>query len=169
MSWFLLAPLDLLVSLLAYPLAPIIVLLTDGATPPAWAWPWMTDDNPIDGDGGHWERWPNDGTTKRVIMRRIAWLWRNRGYGFSTFVTGRMLAGPTYFWGNRLVSDRPMSAGFCWAYNRGTWGIYAFVPWLPFFKCGLRVRLGWKIPLSVDCPNERAMLVTHINPIKGYQ
>lgn len=170
MIWLLLAPLDLLVSLLAFPLAPFIVLCTGaGGIAMAWAWPWLTPDNPIDGDPGHWVRWSDNGTHWRRFCRRVAWLWRNRGYGFSYRVCGRNISGPTHFWGNRRVSDNPMVAGWCWAYNSGAWELYGFIPWWPSTKRGLRVRLGWKIPLSVDKPSERVMLVTHINPVKGYQ
>lgn len=164
MSWFWLAVPDVVVGLLAFPLAPLIVLATDDAgNSPRWCWPWLTDDNPIDGDDGHIDRWAG----KPVWIRRIAWLWRNRAYNFSTYICGRDLSGPTNFWGNRRVSDNPMSPGVCWAYNSGLWEVYAYLPW-PFTRRGLRIRLGWKIPLSEDVPTGRTMMVEYINPLDGY-
>ncbi|WP_293766884.1 hypothetical protein [uncultured Aquitalea sp.] len=169
LMWLLLAPFDLLVNLLAFPLAPVIVLLTTQAgVSPLWCWPWLTDDNPIDGDAGHLERWPDNGTRWRVYSRRVAWLWRNRGYGFSTRITGVQLSGATRFWGDRKVSDNPMHAGWCIAINGRAWELYAFYPWLSILRRGLRIRIGWAIPLTIDQPAETAMLKTHVNPFKGY-
>ena len=169
MIWFLLAPLDFLVGLLAFPLAPLIVLLTTPAgTSPAWAWPWLTHDNPIDGDYGHMLRWQSGGSRWRIYCRRVAWLWRNRGYGFSYRVAGKSINGQTHFVGDRLVGDSPMHPGVCWATNGNAWQLYAFFPWWRAEHIGLRVRLGWSIPLSIDSPNERAMLKLHINPFFHY-
>lgn len=173
MLWFVFAPIDLLVSFLAFPLAPIIVLLSfETVKPPFWAWPWLTPDNPIDGDAGHLERWPDNGSCVRVFMRRVAWLWRNRGYGFSEAVTGRDVIGRIKWIGNRSVSDNPLSPGVVIGLaSGGVWELYAYVPWLPSLKRGLRVRLGWKIPCNLDCADTpvRVSLVTHINPLKGYR
>lgn len=163
MIWLLLAPLDLLVSLLAYPLAPLIVVL--GV--PGWAWPWMTHDNPIDGDAGHLARWPDDGTRWRVFCRRVAWLWRNRGYGFSYRVGGVNTAGPIRIVAGRAFWRDANPRGWCVATCNGAWMVFA---WLPYMRGrGLRVYLGWKLRGKIDHPDEnpRAMLVTHINPIKG--
>lgn len=171
LRWLCLAPLDLLLSALAWPLAPVIVLATRaGGRAPRWAWPWLTHDNPIDGDAGHWARWPDNGTRRRRFARRVAWLWRNRGYGWSYRISGVVLSGRTHTWGPRRVSDQPLCAGWCWAYCPAAlaWQLYGFVPWWPSARRGLRVRLGWKIPLTVDHPQERVMLVTHVNPVKGY-
>lgn len=167
MIWLLLAPLDLLIGLLAFPLAPLIVLFTSPAgRAPWWAWPWLTFDNPIDGDAGHWERWPDDGRIERVFARRVAWLWRNRGYNASFHWFGRVLAGDLRRWGNPLVSNRPLVPG--WSFERdagGAWEFYAVVPHVKG-RC-LRVRLGWKIPINAP-PGTRCMLVTHISPFMGY-
>ena len=168
MRWFLLAPIDMLVSLIAYPLAPLIVLATNrNGDTPAWSWPWLTQDNPIDGDSGHLERWPDNGTAWRRFCRRVAWMWRNRGYGFSYRVCGmateaqiRIVAGRK-FW--RDATPR----GWCVATCGNAWMIFA---WLPYSATrGLRVYLGWKLRGKIDLPEEspRAMLVTHINPVKG--
>jgi hypothetical protein len=163
MIWLLLGPFDLLINLLAFPLAPLIVLLTSPAgAPPTWAWPWLTDDNPIDGDAGHQLRWPDHGTWLRRYCRRVAWLWRNRGYGFSTKMTGRTCSGPSFFVGDRLVSDDPYHPGACYITNGQLWEYYAI---LPVFgtRLYLRFRFGWKIPLTRDSCMEAVSLCTHIS------
>ncbi|WP_137008199.1 DUF7338 family protein [Aquitalea aquatilis] len=168
--WLLLAPFDFMVGLLAFPLAPLIVLLNTAAgVSPPWAWPWLTPDNPIDGDAGHLERWPDNGTRWRVFCRRVAWLWRNRGNGFSTRVTGLNATGPIRWWGDPQTSDNPAHAGFCFALCNGGWMLYVFWPWCPWL--GLRIYLGWKLMTKVHEPDkpDQAMLVTNINPFKGYQ
>lgn len=171
MRWLWLAPLDFMVSLLAYPLAPSIVLFTSTAgDSPRWCWPWLTPDNPIDGDDGHLERWPG-GYRRQVFCRRVAWLWRNRGYGFSYRVAGMDAHGPIYYRGNPRVSDAPMSAGWCWATCNGGWMLYVYWPWWRSARRGLRIYLGWKLKAKLDRMDidQRVMLVTHINPVKGWR
>ena len=172
MRWFLFAPIDFIVSSLAYPLAPLIVLLTDkDGHSPGWCWPWLTHDNPIDGDRGHWWRWPDNGTRWRVYCRRVAWLWRNRGYSFSFAVSGMDAHGPIKWRGNPKVSDAPMSPGWCWATCNGGWMLYIYWPWWRSARRGLRVYLGWKLKAKLDRMDidQRVMLVTHINPVKGWR
>lgn len=166
MRWFLLAPIDFLASLLAWPLAPLIVLCTTPAgKAPRWAWPWLTHDNGIDGDGGHLARWPDNGTRWRVFSRRTAWLWRNRAYNASFYWFGRTLLGRVRSWGNPRVGNRPLVAG--WSFQTdagGCWELYVVVPHWPG-RC-LRIRLGWKIPEDYRA-GQRVMLVTHISPLMG--
>lgn len=168
MIWLLLAPIDMLVSLLAYPLAPLIAICTNRAgDAPVWAWPWLTHDNPIDGDGGHWERWPDNGTRWRRYCRRVAWLWRNRGYNFSYHVCGASTAAPVRIIAGRQFWCDPVPRGWCVATCGRAWMLFV---WLPYSAGrGLRVYLGWKLRGKIDRPeeNQRAMLVTHINPVKG--
>lgn len=168
MIWFLLAPLDMLVSLLAFPLAPFIVLCTSPVgIAPAWAWPWLTHDNPIDGDAGHRRRWAG----RPSWMRRIAWLWRNRGYNFSYHVCGVATMAPIYVHGGKAFWLEPTPQGWCFATCGKAWMLFVWLPWGRLFgiKRGLRVYLGWKLRGEIDDPvnTDRAMLVTHINPVKG--
>lgn len=172
MRWFLLAPVDFIVSTLAYPLAPIIALCVSPErwTPPRWCWPWLTPDNPIDGDDGHMERWPG-WSWWQTYCRRVAWLWRNRGYGFSYRVCGLDATGPICYRGNPRVSDAPMSPGWCWATCNGGWMLYVYWPWWRSARRGLRIYLGWKLKAKLDRMDidQRVMLVTHINPVKGWR
>lgn len=186
MIWFLIAPIDMLVSLLAFPMAPLIVLCTSGVgISPWWAWPWLTHDNTIDGDGGHLERWAGHfgfdvdlklggmelhmrfRMKKPIWIRRIAWLWRNRGYNFSYHVCGAETNKPV-----RIVAGRQFwldanPKGWCIATCGSAWMLFAWFPYSA--NRGLRVYLGWKLRGKIDNPysNPRAMLVTHINPLKG--
>lgn len=164
MIWLLLATLDLLVSLLALPLAPLIVMCTSSEGIAPWlAWPWLTHDNSIDGDAGHRRRWAG----RPAWMRRIAWLWRNRGYNFSYHVCGVETNKPV-----RIVAGRKFwldanPKGWCIATCGSAWMLFA---WFPYSAHrGLRVYLGWKLRGKIDnpCINPRAMLVTHFNPLKG--
>lgn len=158
MIWIILALLDFLVSLAAFPLVPLIVLFDS----PWWSWPWMTHDNTIDGDGGHMERWQG----KPVWMRRIAWLWRNRGYNFSYYITGSDAIKPVRIVAGRAFWKDANPRGYCIAHSGSIWMIFA---WLPYSRNrGLRVYLGWKLRGAIDSGKpQRAMLVTHINPFKG--
>lgn len=172
MIWLILAPFDFAVSLLAFVVAPFIVLFTSRfGVAPAWAWPWLTHDNPIDGDDGHWQRWPDNGTRWRAYCRRVAWLWRNRGYSFSYRVCGAETDQPV-----RIIAGRPFwrdasPTGWCVATCGSAWMLFVWLPWgRPFgIKRGLRIYLGWKLRGKLDNPSSttRAMLVTHINPLKG--
>lgn len=171
MRWFWLVIPDLIVSLLAYPLAPLIVLFTNTkGKPPVLAFPWLTYDNPIDGDGGHWERWPDNGTRLRQYSRRVAWLWRNRGYNFSYHVTGVATNSEVSIRLGRAFWKDERPRGFCFATCGKAWMLFIWLPYsLLGLKRGLRVYLGWKLRNKIDKPHEnsRAMLVTHINPFKG--
>lgn len=172
MIWLLLAPIDLAVSLLAFIVAPLIVLFTSRAgVAPVWAWPWLTHDNPIDGDDGHWERWPDNGTSFRRYCRRVAWLWRNRGYNFSYYVCGALTPYPAKVVSGSTFWTRRDGRGWCFATCGHAWMFFVWLPWgKPFgIRRGLRVYLGWKLRGKLDNPanTNRAMLVTHINPLKG--
>lgn len=163
MIWILLSPLDMLVSMLAFPLAPFIVAF--GV--PWWSWPWLTHDNTIDGDAGHFERWPDNGTAWRRYCRRVAWLWRNRGYNFSYHVCGVDTSNPARIIAGRQFWRDASPKGWCVATCGKAWMIFG---WLPYSSTrGLRVYLGWKLRGKIDKPHEnpRAMLVTHVNPVKG--
>lgn len=168
MRWFWLAIPDFIISLLAYPLAPLIVLFTNSqGKSPLWAFPWLTHDNPIDGDKGHWERWPDDAHWYDKFQRRTAWLWRNRGYNFSYYVCGVTTSSEVEIKYGKAFWKDENPRGYCFATCGKTWMLFA---WLPYSRTrGLRIYLGWKLRNKIDKPeeNSRAMLVTHINPFKG--
>lgn len=162
---------DFVVSFLAFPLAPFIVLFTNKeGESPSWAFPWLTYDNIIDGDAGHLQRWPDDGTKLQTYLRRVAWLWRNRGYNYSYYQVGAEPAGTIRYKGTPLFWKRENPKGWCYAKCDNAWMLFAWWPY-PLFgiKRGIRVYLGWKLREKCEHPerNIRVMLVTHINPFKG--
>lgn len=173
--WARLAIKDFLVSLFAFPLSPIIAYLSlKEKSLPDWAWPFLTHDNDIDGDGGHWERWPKNKTLFDKWIRRTAWLWRNRGYNYSYHISGVVPRGELSYKGSPLFwksPDAQQKGGWCYAKCDNAWMLFAWIPYSLFgVKRGVRVYLGWKLRHYCehpDTPAERAMLVTHINPFKG--
>ena len=162
MNWLWLAVKSLAVSVLAFPLATIIVLLDY----PSWSWPWMTHDNPPDGDSGHWLRWPDNGTKWRVFCRRVAWMWRNKGYGYAYDVCGVIPSGTPCYKGNPLFWLKKNPSGWCYAKFDNCWMLFA---WFPYGNRGIRIYLGWKLREKCEHPesNNRQMICTHINPFKG--
>lgn len=69
----------LVVEALAVLLAPVLPLLANEAGwLPRWLWWFQTPDNSIHGDAGHALRWAG----KSHYLREVAWLLRNRAYGF---------------------------------------------------------------------------------------
>ena len=158
MIWFLYLPLDIVTTLLAFPLAPLIGLFADGKggvtlnrhNPLRL---WLTLDNPIEGDEGHVRRWsafvekyPRFG----LYVQRVFWLWRNKAYGWSWYVMNAHVAkdAPVWQWGDPRTGDDPYYTGW-WigttSMNPLTarWMVYAVCPTFPG-KC-LRLYLGWKL------------------------
>ena len=86
MKWFLLLPINISFTLLAYLVAPILPLFAnEEGWLPRWLWWFQTPDNPLDGDEGFIkEHTPYKGSVgkgKRYI-NRMYWLWRNPAYAF---------------------------------------------------------------------------------------
>ncbi len=89
---------------------------------PKWLWWFQTPDNPIDGDAGHLARWGDSMEPWPRYVRRVAWLWRNCGYGFNINVIGfhhqdgdvkEVIGDPT-------VGDNSGVSGVCrWRVYRG--------------------------------------------------
>lgn len=189
--WLLYLPFDTITTLLAFPLSPIICLFADGKGDVTLSKKnilrmWLTPDNPIEGDKGHYERWagfvekhPKIG----MYVQRVFWLWRNKAYGWSWYVFNCEIPADMklYQWGNPEVSDKPYKPGY-WigltSKNIFTcyWMLYVTFPTFPG-KC-FRAYLGWKMrsPLSWRLKKESnpdfvikyysAMYVSAINPWK---
>lgn len=172
--WAVLVPFNILITIIAYPLVPLIVLVTNTAgESPKWCWAWLTYDNSIDGDGGHLDRWRayvEKYPVWGMYCRRVGWLWRNKGYNFAYYVCGAEANGDIFYSGNpRTESGKPGVPGVLYAWTPdGYWQIFAFIPWTK--KRALRVYLGWKLKAKVDNPAEplRAMMATHVNPFRNY-
>lgn len=167
--WMFLFVFSMTINLLSFPLSPIIALISlpNDKVPAIFNW-WMTHDNPIDGDEGHLERWPGD-TTWIKFKRRTAWLWRNKGYGFDYYLTGRPIGNYLITYGDPNVSDRPLTAGSMFQFDEnGTWEFYLIYPYpIKAQKC-LRLRFGWKLDDRKAGTGERMMMATSIGIWKSY-
>ena len=167
--WGFLFIFSMIVNLMSFPLSPIIALLSlpKDKVPKIFNW-WMTHDNPIDGDSGHLERWPGD-TTWIKFKRRTAWLWRNKGYSFDYYVTGRVIGNHLTTHGDPMVSDRPLTKGVLFQYDENnTWEFYLIYPYpIKAQKC-LRLRFGWKLDDLKVGTGERMMMATSIGIWKSY-
>lgn len=94
MIWLALLPVSLLVTLLAYLLAPVLPLFAISRDRemwlPKWLWWFQTPDNSLWGDEGHRHRHPiaiyaNYGVPTlgyKAYWPQVIWLWRNPAYGF---------------------------------------------------------------------------------------
>lgn len=153
LKWAALGPLSFLMAIVGRLLAPVLPFFVqeDGYLP-KWLWWFQTPDNPCDGDSGHWERHPGTDWWS-TYTRRVAWFWRNVGYGFDIDVLGlKELDGDTLeVVGDLETGTSPAHSGYVWRVLRRADGtktgfqLYAIFQW-PFWKTRcLRVNLGWKI------------------------
>ena len=169
-GWLNKAARDIFISLLAFPISPVIALISMKGEIPSQFNYWLTHDNDVDGDSGHWERWPDNGTRWRVFCRRTAWLWRNKGYTYSYEVSGVVPEGDITYKGTPLFWTKENPKGWCFAKCDNAWMLFAWFPYSVFgFKKGIRIYLGWKLRYYCEHPDKpkREMLVTHINPFKN--
>ena len=114
-KWFLLLFVSIPFELCARLISPILAFFVKGdGWLLDWLWPFQTPDNSCDGDAGHRERWPKDGTFW-TWMRRCAWLFRNSAYGFNCYVTGvRYEEGDLHgHEGDPFVGDTSGISGLC--------------------------------------------------------
>lgn len=132
LQWLVCLPVDWFMSLIVFPLAPIVVALD---CVPAWM---MTPDNPIDGDEGHVARWAG----KSKYMQHVAWLWRNKAYGFTALNADGITEYDVATYGNPKIGNNPFVPGWCLRTVDGYWHLYVI---LPYGKRFVRINLGWKL------------------------
>lgn len=150
--WFMLIIPSFLMEIVGRLLAPVLPFFAneDGWLP-KWLWWFQTPDNPIDGDEGHWERWPGTGALATYV-RRVAWLLRNVTYGFHINVLGVKVLESDYVavCGDPKVGDQRGISGWCrWNVFRNgkliAWQFYFVWHYQTFgvWKC-VRIGAGWK-------------------------
>lgn len=174
MIWFLFLPFDTLAGLLAFPLAPLIALFADGEGGVTLGKRnilrlWLTPDNPIEGDRKHFARWaslvskyPKAG----LYVQRVAWLWRNKAYGWSWNVFQTELKEGQKTWSYRNSDDTVWLATTSMNPFTARWMAYLYVP--SFGKKHLRVYCGWKMQSFFKRGGDyKAMFVFCINPFKS--
>mgnify|MGYP006954664500 CR=1 FL=1 len=181
MIWFLYLPLDIVTSLLAFPLSPIICLFADGQGDVTLSKKnplrlWLTPDNPIEGDRGHFERWADFVKKHPKIgpyIQRVFWLWRNKAYGWSWKVLNAFIPAGQEIkqWGDHEVGDKPYKSGYWVAVTKNAWMLYLTFPTLPG-KC-FRLYMGWKLRsaclyrINKQPKDYNAMFVCSLNPVKS--
>lgn len=169
-EWIPLFLMSMLINVGALVFAPIIAYISLGnngtrRVPIFFSW-FMTHDNPIDGDEGHMARWP--GNTKWArFKRRVAWLWRNKGYAFDYDVCGEKIKHDIMSYGEEGTTDQGKPGWLFQFDSNYTWEFYLVYRY-PFKqdKC-LRVRFGWKIDEGSE-DNTKAMLATSIGIWKSF-
>lgn len=176
LSWFPLAVIDFLVASTAYPLAPIAALFAKDGRLPKLFWYLETYDNPVEGDGGHVRRWQAFAEKYGAFGRycqRTAWLWRNKAYNYSYYVSGRDISQPVKWHGipgadgyvNKVIP------GWLVLHTPEAWCIYTYLPWIRLFgrQFYLRIYLGWKFKGEAEKPGEtrRGMMVVFVSPFRN--
>lgn len=148
--WPLLAVLDLVVTAVAFILAPILPLFADdGGWLPSWLGWFQTLDNSLDGDEGwkteHYVGWPQ-------YPKRVLWLWRNPGYGFSQKVLAAKFERNDEYevYGDETVSNIPGNSGHVLrvVYRNGIPHYFQYYLIRQYkFKTDrcFRLNLGWKL------------------------
>ena len=169
-TWIPLFWVSMLINVLGVILAPLIAYISLGnngtrQVPACFNW-FLTHDNPIDGDKWHLARWPGD--TKWIrFKRRVAWMWRNKGYTFDYVVCGKKIKHDIMTYGDANTTDHG-TAGWLFQFDSDyTWEFYLVYPY-PFKrdKC-FRIRFGWKIDEGLE-DNARNMLATSIGIWKSF-
>lgn len=178
LKWVLLIVPNLLMDVLAYLVSPFIAAYSLAASPAKFLagvpftgwnilyWPFLTYDNPIDGDRGHLERWPIDGSKWTDFKRRTAWLWRNKAYNFAYYVCGVTVIGKLCKWyGNEKVESDMANRGWQLAIADDSFCYFAYFkyPWSK--KWGIRIYVGWKYKNRQSATSPyRAMMAMFFSP-----
>lgn len=169
-SWLHIAIVDLFVTTLAIFIVPVVVpFAKNGHLPKCFRW-LETYDNPITGEPSHWKRWEWVrnllGDRFGLYFQTVGWLWRNKAYNYSYYVSGREIFPEYKCHGNALVGNNKNARGYNLVLADNAWCLFAMVP---FFKIGnfqiyWRIYLGWKIKSRSLSKNKsgRAMLAIFV-------
>jgi len=179
-KWFFLFVADLLLLPFWFIAAPVYSLFT------AKGWPsfgrlLQTYDSPPQGDNGFQTNrapFPNASGAFKLYVNRVAWLWRNPGYGFSRacsvgYGNGLKVTMPKAKGFRNEISDKYGKAGWYYVECRNIDGelvafeFYGIFPWPSYTKC-LRVRLGWKLLTDKFQSLGFAPMVNTITPYKQF-
>ena len=174
-KWFLLLPVSFFMSIFARLIAPILPFFAkDDGFLPDWLWWFQTPFDSLDGDDGHWERWPGTDAWS-TYKRRVAWLWRNAAYGFDMRICG-VLIEPNKdvieIVGNPDISDKNGVSGVCrwYAYKNDeliAWQFYYIYHYEIFgMKKCIRIGAGWKIWSIEKLYDEPAQYFIYFHPFK---
>ena len=176
LKWFLFLIPSLAFDVIGRLLTPVVVLFaSDDGWLPSWLSWFQTPDNSLDGDRGHKERWGTSTEAWPTYVRRVAWLWRNCGYGFNINVLGfkhkegdvkEVIGDPT-------VGDKSGVSGMCrWKVFRDgklvCFQVYLVRHYQIFghWKC-VRIGAGWKIWSEPGPGRIYGQHWVYFHPIKG--
>jgi len=155
LRWLALLPLNIVVDVLAFILAPVLPLFAskDGWLP-KWLWWWQTPDNPLDGDAGFLaEHAPYKGTNLpwwKVHINRTFWQWRNPAMGFGMTVMSFTPQEPYIM--RRLGGEKTitgdMSEGWYFVVvtnpdGKTAWQFFLVHWWTP--TAFAKINIGWKL------------------------
>lgn len=174
LKWFALIIPSVIMAVVGRLVAPILPFFCDeqGYLPDWLSW-FATDDNSMDGDAGHWERWPGTDWWS-TYKRRVAWGLRNVCYGFDIDVLG-VRVYPTDDWevrGNEDASDTNGVSGTCIRHCHRDGKHIAFqLYYIKHYRlfgrpCCVRANFGWKLWASRDKVAQYVGI--YFNPIKGF-
>lgn len=175
LKWFALLIPSYAMAIIGRLIAPILPLFVqeDGYLPKYLSW-FQTPFDSLDGDDGHWERWP--GADKwSTYKRRVAWLLRNVAYGFDMRVCGVKVdpdKDVIKINGNPDISDKNGISGVCRWYAYGdnkliAWQFYYIYHYEIFgLKKCVRIGAGWKLWSESKLREEPAQYFSYFHPFK---
>lgn len=192
LKWFLWAILELLISLIAILISPIICLPIFASTKPnkwcsvgegretlrGWLQLFSTHDDGIDAawyKGLYDERIPGkleqgarDGKELNKYLLRMMWILRNSAYGFAHHFLSFEKSNIT----TRIVSEKGSwdsdSTNYLVRVDTNEKGVKAFLVRGQFYffkKNYLRVQIGWKLTWD----QAKVQIATHINPFRKWK
>ena len=176
LKWLALMPVTTLfaiIGIIAAPVLPFFVRKDTHRLPDWLAW-FRTPDSDADGDAAHWMRWSGVGKWA-TYKRRVAWLLRNKCYGFDIDVIGAKVRS-TDEWevrGNEQASDRNGISGCCVRHVRRNgheiaFQVYYIKHYMLFGKPAcIRINLGWKLWGNRDLPAQYVGI--YFNLLKCYR
>lgn len=195
LKWILFCVPDLLMQVIGKALSPVLPLFvhterneqgeiewkTDGtartANLPAWLQWFQTDDHDCDGDAAHWKRHPG---TKwyQCYVRRMAWFFRNTGYGLCIRVLGIAVTPADEYVerGNPDASDTNGISGqvFRRVYRDDRLICFQWY-FIKHYALGrihacVRIGIGWKLFGNWHNENGKtAMHMMYFNPVKKFR
>lgn len=147
MIYWLLLPINLVIALLAWMLAPILPLFanSDGWLP-SWLWIFQTPDASLDGDSGWKDISQHPFVTKLPrYLRQVLWLFRNPSYGFNwTVLVSKPLPKDWSYRGN-IKCDRSLDKT-SWVYVTcgKYWQFRCYLKYPKINYC-FQINIGWNI------------------------
>ena len=142
-------PACILMEVVAFLLSPVVALFVNKqGWLPSRLWAFQTPDNSCDGDEGHLIRWRG----RPVYFRRVAWLARNRAYGFKLLTIGCWYQKYETK-GDPAIRNRgnARAGSFVLRGNLGNW-YYKTIKPIGFNYC-IQLALGWQLdsPIGGRC------------------